>query len=361
MRDYGEIVRRNRAFIHMEPVDRPLLGIWIGSEMPLELYKRAAEIFSSFKGLPIVPEAINPKDFLNDYDMLFGEHEKVGDDLFWPAAPLVGFPWLEAICGAPVYASSQTYWTTPYLDSLEKTDEINFSPQNKWFQKLLEFVEILIEHAKERYPVATSPAPLRGPGDLMGAALGQERLCLELYDNPEKIKKLASIFTEIWVKVAEAQLRKIPKFHNGYVIAWYSIWTPDTGGYLQEDSLAYFSPKFYKEILLENHTKMAGCFKYSLMHLHPNSLYCIGDICRIENIKIIEVGRDRFGPSIFELITVLKEVQKYKPLLIWGNLTQEEIRLLLNELSPNGLCICPVVKTVEEGKTLLKKIKERKV
>lgn len=240
--------------------------------------KKASEIFSSFRGSAIVPEAINPKDFLNYFDRLFLEYEQVGDDLFWPAAPFVGFLWMEPIAGAPVYASSQTYWTTPFLDSLDRIDDIGFSLENKWLQKLLEFEEVLVEHARGRYPVATSCAPMRGHGDMMGATLGQERLCLELYDDSEKIKKLTSIYTDIWIRVAKAQVEKIPKFHNGYIVAWYSMKIPEVCGYMQEDSLAYFSPKFYREILLENHIRLANSFTYPLMHLHPQSLYCLKDL-----------------------------------------------------------------------------------
>jgi len=359
IRDYDEIIRRNRAFVNMESVERPLLGIYIGSEMPLELYKKASEIFSSFKGSVVVPEAINPKDFLDDYDRLFLEHEQVGDDLFWSASPLVGFPWMEAIVGIPVHASSATYWTTPYLDTWDKLNEINFSFENRWFQKLLEFKEVLIKHINGRYPIATSFVPVRGPGDMMGAALGQQKLALELYDNPENVKKLASIYTEIWIKVAKAQIEKTPKFYNGYVMPWYNIWMPDYCQYIQEDSLAYFSPKFYREILLENHIKMANSFKYSLMHLHTDGLYCLDKLYQMENLKIIEVTRDMAGPSAFELLPTLKELQKHKPLLIWGDLTREEIKELLNILSPRGLCICPVVKTLDEGKELIKRMKEK--
>lgn len=358
-RDYNEIIYRNKAFVNMEPVDRPLLGIWVGSEMPLELYKKAAELFSSFRGSAIVPEAINPQDFLDDYDRLFLEHEEVGDDLFWSASPLVGFPWMEAIVGCPVYASSETYWTIPFMNSWNKLNEITFSFENKWFQKLLEFKEVLIEHTKGRYPVATSFVPVRGIGDMMGAVLGQQRLCLELYDNPEKVKKLASVYADIWIKVAKAQIERASKFHNGYVVPWFNVWTLDYCQYTQEDSLSYFSPKFYKEILLKNHIKMINSLEYSFMHLHLDGLYCLNELYRIDNLKIIEVTRDIAGPSMIELLPTLKEIQKHKPLLIWGDLTKEEIKELLNRLSPRGLCICPVVKTVEEGRALIKKMKEK--
>jgi len=359
MHNYDEIILRNKAFINMELVDRPLLGVWVGSEMPLELYKKASEIFSSFKGSVIAPDAINPKDFLGDYDRLFLEHEQVGDDLFWSASPLVGFPWMEAIVGCPVYASSSTYWAAPYLNNWDKIKEITFSFENKWFQKLLEFKEVLIDHSNGRYPIATSFVPVRGIGDMMGAALGQQNLALELYDNPEKVKKLASIYTDIWIKVAKAQIERTPKFHNGYVLPWYNIWTPDYCQYIQEDSLAYFSPKFYREILLKNHIRMINNFKYPFMHLHPDGLYCLNELYKIENLKIIDVTRDLAGPSILKLLPTLKEIQKHKPLLIWGDLTKEEIKELLNTLSPRGLCICPVVKTLEEGKDFIKRTKEK--
>jgi len=359
MRDYDKIIRKNEAFLNMEPVEEPLLGIYVGSEMPLELYKKASEVFSSLKGSVIVPEAINPKDFLDDYDRLFLEHEQIGDDLFWSASPLPGFPWMEAIVGIPVYASSATYWTAPYLNDWDKLDEISFSLDNKWFQKLLEFKEVLIEHSRGRYPLATSFVPVRGVGDMMGAALGQERMVLELYDNPENVKKLASIYADIWVKVAKTQIEKTPKFYGHYVVPWYNILTPDYCQYMQEDSLAYLSPKLYREILLEKHLKMVNDFKWVFMHLHPDGLYCLDELYKMENLKIIEVTRDLFGPSIFELLPTLKEVQKHKPLLIWGDLTREEIRELLNTLSPRGLCICPVVKTVEEGKDLIRKMRRK--
>lgn len=194
----------------------------------------------------------------------------------------------------------------------------------------------------------------------MGGTLGQERLCLELYDNLDKVKQLVSIYTDIWIKVNKLQIEKTPRFHNGYVGAFYNIWTPDPCQYDQEDSLDCLSPKFFREVLLENHIKICNSFEYSLMHLHPNSLYCLNDLYAINSLRIIEITKDLFGPSIFELVPTLKEVQKHKPLLIWGDLTQEEIGHLLNELSPRGLCVCPVVKTLEEGKSLLKKMKNRK-
>jgi len=105
MRDYDEIVQRNRDFVNMEEVERPLLGIWVGSYIPFQIYKKAAEKLSFSSQSLITPEALNPKDFLADIDRLFWEHEQVGDDLIWAATPLIGFPWMEAIVGCSIRPS----------------------------------------------------------------------------------------------------------------------------------------------------------------------------------------------------------------------------------------------------------------
>jgi len=337
------MIWRNQAFLNKKEVDRPLLGVWIGSYFPLRLYKKAAEIFSGRE--LITPEMIDPKEFLDDYDRLFLAHERVGADIFEAAMPFYGIPWMEAIIGCPIYASSKSLWAAPSVSSDTKLSEVNFSINNKWFEKLLQFEEILIEHVKGKYPIATSTL-MRGPGDMLGAALGQERLVLELYDNPDDIKRLCSVCTDIWIKVAKAQIERVPRFFNGYTVGFYSIWTPGVSQYVQED--AY-------------HINIYSNFEYPFMHLHPDSLYCLDELLKINSLRVIEINKDLFGPSIFELLPIFKKIQKHKPLLIWGDLTEEEIREILDKLSPRGLCLIPVVKTIEEGKNLMKKMKEKKL
>ena len=363
-RDYEEIVRRNQAFVKREKVDRPLLGIWIGEYVPLKIYQGFSEVFANFKNSSLRPENIEPGDFLEEIDRNFFEHEEVGDDLFYSAVPLIGFPWLEAIVGCPIFVSSEAFWAKPFLTTFEEgiyflRESLTKVLSNPWFQKLIEFRKLLARHAEGRYPLATTFCPMRGPGDIMGAMFGQERLCLESYDHPEEAKMISDIITDIWLQVAKAQIENTPPFWGGYTVAFYNIWTPGICQYMQEDALAYLSPKIYKEILWDNHVRMSKNSEYSLIHLHPDSLYCLEEICNIESLKIVEIGRDLSGPTVFDLMHMFKYVQeKGKALLIWGELTKEEIKEVLAYLSPKGLCVCPVVNNVEEGQELVMKMKE---
>jgi triosephosphate isomerase len=65
-------------------------------------------------------------------------------------------------------------------------------------------------------------------------------------------------------------------------------------------------------------------------------------------LKAIEVcidypSRGPTSPTIQKLIPVFKKIQNYKPLILGGTVTDEELRLLLEELSPRGLAVASAV------------------
>ena len=63
--------------------------------------------------------------------------------------------------------------------------ELEIKPDNPWLQKLVEFQKFLVNLSGGRFPVGNSL--MRGPLDLLAALRGQENMCLDLYDCPEKM------------------------------------------------------------------------------------------------------------------------------------------------------------------------------
>ena len=363
--DVALMIAKHRAFLDKEEVEQPLYGISFiaGGEVPLQRFRHMATVLPSSGR--ILPEMITPEDFLRDVNREILEHQKVGGDLFLEMTPLQGFPWIEAIVGCPIYNSSGTLWAASRSCSWEELEEIDLSENNPWLRKLLQLQSALVENAGGRYPIGTS-AMMRGPGDMMGAALGQEKLALALYDTIDKVRSLAAHYTDAWLEVARMQHELTPPFHGGYLLGgWTGLWTPGMGQYLQEDALAYFSPRFYKEVLLRQHRAMAKSAPYTFFHLHPTSLYAVDELVHLENLTIIEVNRELVGPSIEEVLPVLKKIHQHKALWIvwtWGTShalpVEHEIRCLLEHLSPRGLCLnfCP--QDIEEGRVLMRLVEK---
>lgn len=355
-RDIKEILNRNQAFVERKEVDRPLYGAFILGNEYMKEYKE------TFKSIPhereVKPEDIITEDFLKDIGGIIELSEETGGDLFYPAVPYFFIPWMEAIIGCHIFAGRDSFYAKPFIDSLDNFDgEVDLSSDNKWLSKLLEMKTALLNYLDGSYPMGSS-THLRGPIDMVSAAIGQSRFCLELYDNPEKIKKLSSSYTETFINVAkmENEIASKSKF-KGYVVNNYGVWTPYVCQYYQDDALAFISPQIYKDFFLKEYARIDSSFKSSLFHVHPISLFIVDELLKLPNLDIIEINREPMGPSVGELLPTFKKIQENNKSLLINftsvnfdlELLEREVRLAAGSLSKRGLCIYVCVKDKDDG------------
>lgn len=356
--DRDELYYRNKAFLHREEVDRPLFGAHIWDRQFKKIYKETNNTIP--QNGEVKPSDIVTKFFIKDIDRIILMHEKIGGDLLWPVVPYVFIPWMEAIIGCQIFSVETSFYTKPFINTWDDFyNDVDISENNKWLSKLVELQLALVEHLGNRYP-SSSSTHLRGPVDMMSAALGQTRLPIELYDNPDKIKEMSSIYSEVFIDVAQIQnkIASESKF-GGYTVNGYGVWSPHICQYFQDDAMAFLSPKFYKDFVLENHIKIINNFDSTFYHLHPISLFIIDELIKMEKLDIIEVNREPeiIGPSISELLPTFKKIQDHgKSLLI--NFTQgavglklfeEEVKIICENLSYKGLCIYIMADDTEDG------------
>jgi hypothetical protein len=75
-----------------------------------------------------------------------------------------------------------------------------------------------------------------------------------------------------------------------------------------------------------------------MMHLHPSSFHLLDDILSNENLKAIEINKDVGGPSITQMLPQFRKVlDKKRCLIIWGDLTEEDIQNIFDNLPPKGI------------------------
>ena len=161
-------------------------------------------------------------------------------------------------------------------------------------------------------------------------------MILAMHDHPDKIKKILSRLTDIYIEWAEAQFDLIPLFEGGYCNQ-HGIWAPGTSIRFQEDFAVNLSPGLFREFLLPCHQRIVESFDYHELHTHSGFSPLAEWALENEHLKAIEVAIDRNGPEIRDLIPVWKKIQAQKPLFIDGLLSEKELHLILSELSPRGL------------------------
>jgi len=347
MIDVEEKLARYREFWDLKSVSRPMVGFDVGGWFPFQRYTDLKNIEE--KGF-IEPSNLDARRSLHDYAAFLERSLKVEDDFIKGVCPIQAIPWMEGILGCRLQRSGQTVWAEERKASWE---ELSTSPDTSepWFSTYLDFVRVLTEEAKGRYPVGLPI--LRGITDMSGALRGHTEAIIDLIENPEELKALGERLAELLISLTKQHHAATEAFHGGHFIEAYSMWAPGPLVRMQEDATAVFSPDLYREIVLESDRKIARAFPYSLLHLHSSSLFILEDFLSIREIGVYQINRDVGEMGMPELIPFLRRIQEEgRRIFLRGPLDREDFKLVAKNLSPTGLMVQSVVGSVQEAREL---------
>jgi hypothetical protein len=243
---------------------------------------------------------------------------------------------MEAFWGCDIVAERESIMARHLTKEPADLEKLNFSMENPWVAKYFEFVTKLNALSNGRFPVG-SPI-MRGEGDTAGALLGQTEFIYALYEEPDIIKRMLGKITDSFLMIYEEMHRRNDPFLGGSSIGLYHVWAPGKCLWFQDDIGALLSPALYREFLLENEKRFCGGFEYTMMHLHPSSFHLLDDILSNENLKAVEINKDVGGPSITQMLPQFRNVlDKKRCLIIWGDLTEEDIQVVFDNLPMEGI------------------------
>jgi hypothetical protein len=321
-----EVIQRHSSFQSRELFSRPLVGTYPHSIYPLE------RLIAHFQPGQIFPEKIDPVSWFNYYEESWNTHGLLWGELISWTSPLNGFPWMEAIAGCPIHVSpeSRSVWADP-LPAFNTNIEISLSPQNPWFELLIEATKSLVVLADGRFPIASGI--MRGITDLLAAILGSTNFYLAIHDEPKTLSRLARQLADLWVDVVQAQYEIIPEFHGGHVNA--GIWSLGCSPVYQEDASALISGEAYEQIVGPIARDVMRSFKNPILHLHSVGLHILPSFLIMDQPPIIEVNIDPAGPSIKGLLPVFKQIQAATPLELFGD--EAVIQKCIDGLPANAL------------------------
>jgi len=341
-------IDKYRQFWSMSDVRRPLIGLDIGGYFPLSRFTVPAE-----ENQEIRPGMIEPESYLTDYEEFLRASNSVEDDLLKGVSPISAVPWMEAMLGCTVKRGGDSIWAQERHGSWEKLLSMKLDTENPWFAKYLEFIEILQEHFRNVCPVG-QPI-LRGMSDLTAVLRGNSQSIMDCFDYPDETRKLVEICRNAFLQVMDEQFKRLEPFHGGYFIEQYSLWAPDRIVRLQEDASALLSPELLSQFIIEPDRFLAARFPCSFIHLHTSSLFLLDLFLGIEELDVIQINKDASGMKVPEIIPYFQSVQRArKRLVIRGPITKEDMRLLSDNLSPNGLLIQTIVNSPREAEDFFK-------
>ena len=347
------MIARHEAFLNLEPVERPLLGFWLGGYYPAEQFPTGTAGWRD--GQELRPADVSFAPFAADYENLFRLHRQADDDFFYVGSAYWGIPWLEAILGCPVFAAGSNCRVETCLAELAELPPVN-PEDNPWFQALRRFTVELVEFSDGRFPVC--PPLLRGPGDCASAMLGGLPFVMGFLDRPDRIRALLGHCARTRLAAIRRLQEIIPAWPGTHAAGEYpsKVWCHRTVAYHQEDCAALLSPDLFRQFLLPLHREQCRAADVNFIHLHSSCLYPVDILLENRCYAVLEMNIDNPGgssPSLPELLPTLKKIQAARvPLLLWGELTPGEWDTLRRELSPVGLSLQPIVRQADEFSTI---------
>ena len=341
---------RHRALWNVEEVEeteRPLITFRLHME-GMELYRGAATLPDGL----LSPQQVCPEAFLPDYDRQWSMHEEMGHDGVFCATPFWKIPWIEAVIGCPIRVSGDSIWAERYLDDYDTFEGVDLRPgRNAWMDKLVEFTEMLVEHAAGRYPVGQTL--LRGPSDMLSALRGPNVIPLDCYDYPEKLVELLSRCTEIWEEVHRRHTAPIPPWRDGYVMGEFFIHAPGRCARLQVDAAGVLSPRWYHELFFACDDRLASRYEYNVMHVHGSDLYTIENYKESPHYTMIQSAVEPSGAPLGVVLEVLRDAQEHgKRVLLTHLTTMEEIEQASDALAHRGTVLMVTVDNAAAGRAL---------
>lgn len=197
---WESLLARHEAFLHCQPIDRPLLGEWVGGYYPAEQFPHGHGSWNSDQLLD--PSAVRCAAFCDDYQHLYKLHQEAEDDFFYVGSAYWGIPWLEAILGCPIHVGTTSCWAAPCLSDPPPTRSTRIKlADNGWFDCLVRFTQTLLEFADGRFPVC--PPLLRGPGDAVAALCGSEQFILGAMQDAPWFRPLLEDCAEVRLEVLQ--------------------------------------------------------------------------------------------------------------------------------------------------------------
>lgn len=345
----------HRAFWAREQQSRPLASLRVGDFFFARHFQAALPLLEPEK--PITPEMLIVSEFFSDYEHMFRQAEDLGQDGFWTGEPFTGIPWMEAILGCPIRGGRESFTSRPWLSSPEEAlEKVHFNPQSPWLGKYLEFTAALAAQSRGRYPVGMPI--MRGPTDILGALMGQQKMVVALMEaDPEVMHRLIERITRAFLAVIEAQRRLTPSFYGGAALGFYHIWTPGTAIWFQDDLSSLLSPSLYRQFFLDSARLILAGHDHTAVHLHANSFFILDELLTLDNLKAVQVNKDISGPGVKQMLPVLTKIMQTRRLILWGDLTVEDLELIRQNLPCRGLALHVVAPTPEEARVRLEYIR----
>lgn len=248
--------------------------------------------------------------------------------------------------------SPGTNWIEPWVENWDDVLPLKIDESNPLWRGVLEYSGMLAEHARGRYLVGG--CDLHSNLDALSAMRGPERMCMDLYDCPDRVEAAMRDIRKTYGAVCEALYEAGEMAGQDGTIGWLPLWSPGRFGTIQCDAMCLLSPEFNRRLVLPALEEEAASLDHCAIHFDgPGALPHLDDVLAIEAIDVIQWVSGAGQRPMHEWTDVLLRCQKAsKGVQVYG-VNPDQVRSLHPTLNPARVVYCVEIESAEECQELL--------
>jgi 5-methyltetrahydrofolate--homocysteine methyltransferase len=164
---------------------------------------------------------------------------------------------------------------------------LDFNNENSYWQLTLRTLEAALEAAQGQYLV--SVPDIGGNLDILVSLIGNDKLLLDLYDNPKKIKEIEAKACQLWFQYYEACRNILSMYQGDETCAWLPAYYNGKWYPMQCDFSVMISPDMFKDFVSPRLIETSNRLGHSIYHWDgPGQLIHAKHIAEIKNINMCQ-------------------------------------------------------------------------
>ena len=330
--DFEQAMQRIEAWFNHEPLDRP----------PVRFSMHNAEFSSEHapdnSRWPNLKARWFDAEFQVDSFLESIAGRRFHGETFPVFSPNLGPNVYAAFYGAELDYAEVTSWVIHCIHEWDDIQRLKFDRNNEYYRGIEELTRVALQKCAGKFMVGYTD--LHGSLDCVADWRGQQPLCLDLTDAPDKVHQMLDIADKDFLPLFD-HYDEVLKAHGQFSVNWMDIPSRGKMHVPSCDFTSMISPRAFSEFYLPSLLAEVGHMTHNIFHLDGKGLLRhLDKILAIPEINAIQwvqgVGDDL---PILQWIPVIKKIQAAgKGVLV--DIQLDELEPLIAQTEPDGLFLC---------------------
>lgn len=270
--------------------------------------------------------------------------------VFWPN---LGPNFYAALYGAELEFRDVTSWSPPMIHDWGDADSLKLDLSNPYAKKIDDLTRCALEKCAGKFMVGYTDLH---PGlDCAMVWRGSEQLCLDLYDQPEQVKKLAHLAINDFETIFD-HYDCMLKAKQQLSVSWMGIPSFGKMHIPSCDFSSMISTDFFIEFSLPALRRETAHTTHNIYHMDGKGVAKHLDLILNEpGVHAIQwvqgVGDDL---PILQWLPLIKKIQAKKPVIV--DLQPHELEPFIEQMRPEGLFLWIATTSEEEELAIIKSL-----